>query len=92
MSRASGYTHRRFRPDAVRTANPAIIAPAFPAALIPGTARATGRNSRPAPRPTSGQDTLSARPVRGRPWKASGYTDRATGTDAVRYTSVDTAT
>ena len=29
--------------------------------------------------------------VRGRPWKADGYTDRAIGTDAVRYTSVDTA-
>jgi hypothetical protein len=29
--------------------------------------------------------------VRGRPWKADGYTHRATGTDAVRYTSVDTA-
>jgi len=34
----------------------------------------------------------SAQPVRGSPWKADGYTDRATGTDAVRYTSVDTAT
>jgi len=33
-----------------------------------------------------------AGPVRGRPWKADGYTNRATGTDAVRYTSVDTAT
>jgi len=33
-----------------------------------------------------------ARPVRARPCKADGYTDRATGTDAVRYTSVDTAT
>ena len=31
-----------------------------------------------------------APPVRARPWKADGYTDRATGTDAVRYTSVDT--
>jgi hypothetical protein len=38
------------------------------------------------------QDTPPVRPVRGRPWKTSGYTDRATGTDAVRYTSVDTAT
>ena len=27
--------------------------------------------------------------VRARPWKASGCTDRATGTDAVRYASVD---
>jgi hypothetical protein len=26
------------------------------------------------------------RPVRGRPWKADGYTDRATGLDAVRHT------
>src|ERR1700677_735629 len=33
-----------------------------------------------------------ADPVRGRPWKADGYTDRATGSDAVRYASVDTAT
>src|SRR6266567_3749412 len=33
-----------------------------------------------------------ARPVRGRPQKADGYADRATGTDAVRYTSVDAAT
>jgi hypothetical protein len=32
------------------------------------------------------------RPVRGRPWKADGYTDRATGLDAVRHASVDTAT
>jgi hypothetical protein len=30
--------------------------------------------------------------VRGRPWKTSGYTDRATAPDAVRYASVDTAT
>jgi hypothetical protein len=30
--------------------------------------------------------------VRGRPWKADGYTDRATGPDAVRYASVDTST
>ena len=30
--------------------------------------------------------------VRGRPWKADGYTDRATGPDAVRHMSVDTAT
>jgi hypothetical protein len=33
-----------------------------------------------------------ARPVRGRPRKADGYTDRATGPDAVRHASVDTAT
>jgi hypothetical protein len=31
-------------------------------------------------------------PVRGRPWKTSGYTDRATAPDAVRHASVDTAT
>jgi hypothetical protein len=41
---------------------------------------------------TSSPDTPPARPVRGRPWKADGYPDRATGTDVVRYTSVDTAT
>jgi hypothetical protein len=40
----------------------------------------------------SGRNMPLARPVRGRPWKADGYTDRATGPDAVRYTSVDTAT
>ena len=33
-----------------------------------------------------------AGPVRGRPRKTNGVPDRATGTDAVRYTSVDTAT
>jgi hypothetical protein len=32
------------------------------------------------------------RPVRGRPRKADGYTDRAIGPDAFRYMSVDTAT
>ena len=31
-------------------------------------------------------------PVRGRPWKTSGYADRATGPDVVRYASVDTTT
>ena len=31
-------------------------------------------------------------PVRGRPWKTSGYTDRASGTRPVRHASVDTAT
>jgi hypothetical protein len=35
---------------------------------------------------------LLARFVRGRPWRADGYTDRPGGPDAVRYTSVDTAT
>jgi len=33
-----------------------------------------------------------AEPVRGRPWKADGYTDRPQGPDAVRYASVDPAT
>jgi hypothetical protein len=36
--------------------------------------------------------TVRWRPVRGRPWKTSGYTDRATGTNPVRYMSVDAAT
>jgi hypothetical protein len=55
---------------------------------------------RPAPAPPARQasrspgppDQPSARPVRGRPWKTDGVADRTTGPDAVRYTSVDTAT
>jgi hypothetical protein len=46
----------------------------------------------PPRRRMSSRNTPPARPVRGRPWKADGYTDRAMGTDAVRYASVDTAT
>jgi hypothetical protein len=41
--------------------------------------------------PRSRQHMPPPRPVRGRPWKTSGYTDRPTGPHAVRYTSVDTA-
>ena len=37
-------------------------------------------------------DTLPTRPVRGRPRKADRDSDRATGTDAVRYASVNAAT
>jgi hypothetical protein len=43
-------------------------------------------------RRTPSRDTPPARPVRAGPWKTSGYTDRATGADAVRYASVDPAT
>jgi signal transduction histidine kinase len=52
---------------------------------IHGDARSTQRR-------TSSRNTRSARPVRGRPWKADGYADRPGGPDAVRYMSVDTAT
>ncbi len=54
-----------------------------------GPAHGDARSTRPG---TSSQDTPPARPVRGRPWKADGYTDRSGGPDAVRYASVDTAT
>jgi hypothetical protein len=49
-------------------------------------------NARSAQRLRSSRDMPPAWPVRGRLWKASGCTDRATGADAVRYTSVDPAT
>ena len=42
--------------------------------------------------PDQAGNTPPTRPVRARPWKADGYTDRATRPDAVRYASVDTAT
>jgi hypothetical protein len=45
----------------------------------------------PARHGASSPNTPPAQPVRGRPWKTSGYTDRATCADAVRYASVDTA-
>ena len=52
---------------------------------------AVGR--RMAPAPHLGRDKAPfAGAVRGRPWKADGVPDRATGPDDVRYTSVDTAT
>jgi hypothetical protein len=53
--------------------------------------RADTPDARPTRRHTSSQDMPPARPVRGRPWKPGGYTDRATGPDVGRYTSVDTA-
>jgi hypothetical protein len=34
-------------------------------------------------------DRQQTRPVRARPWKTDGYTDRPGGPDPVRYTSVD---
>ena len=72
---------------ACRTARPsAAAAPAPPRRCRP-PGRASCRHR------TSRQDTTSFNgPVRGRPWKADGVPDRATGPDAVRYTSVHTAT
>src|SRR4051812_21103465 len=51
---------------------------------------ADGRRMAPAPHLQAGHGSFTG-PVRGRPWKADGVPDRATGTDAVRYASVDTA-
>jgi hypothetical protein len=52
----------------------------------------THRDARPTRQRTSSRNTPPARPVRGRPWKTNGYTDRETCADAVRYTSVAPAT
>jgi hypothetical protein len=46
----------------------------------------------PDSRRTSSQNKPPARPVRGRPWKTDGAHRPSWRTDAVRYTSVDTAT
>jgi hypothetical protein len=67
------------------------FATTFPGRPPPGTARDTGTDPRLSGL-RSPLETPPARPVRGRPWKTSGYTDRATAPDAVRYASVDTAT
>jgi hypothetical protein len=67
------------------------FATTFPGRPPPGTARDTGTDPRLSGL-RSPLETPPARPVRGRPWKTSGYTDRATALDAVRYASVDTAT
>ena len=66
-----------------------------------GCHRAVARTRSPCARYAAASPTASqsppqrkpppARPVRGRPRKADGYADRATGTAAVRYTSVDPA-
>ncbi len=66
-----------------------------------GCHRAVARTRSPCARyaaasPTASQSPPPAQapasaPVRGRPRKADGYADRATGTAAVRYTSVDPA-
>jgi hypothetical protein len=48
-----------------------------------------GRDQRTTLRYTSRRNMSSARPDRGRPRKTDGYTDYATGTDAIRYTSAD---
>ena len=60
---------------ASRSCSPST-ATAFTAATTSSTSRSTISSSR------------LREVVRARPWKASGYTDRATGNDAVRYTSV----
>ncbi len=65
-------------------------------AVVRAIAEAHGAALTARARPAGGLDIEvafpPARPVRGRPQKADGYADRATGTDAVRYTSVDAAT
>ena len=77
--------------------------PPWPSAHPPSPPARVPRNHPEPPAGTSGCTPDSAtrvkpgnarqrRPVRGRPWKADGYTDRATGPDAVRYASVDIAT
>ena len=85
------------RPDRHTVPHPGAAhdATAFPA-------RPGGKGT---PMPTAGSAPMHARlnparqakppqtpPVRGRPWKASGYTNRATSPDFVRHASVTTAT
>ncbi len=65
---------------------------AFPAARAPGKHGAAGRtheDARPTRQRASSRNTPPAPPVRGRPWKTGGYTDRPGGPHAVRYASVD---
>jgi hypothetical protein len=70
-----------------RTATPVISAPAFPAALVPGDHAAAGRTQ--GCMPDSAAHVKPGHAVStARPWKSSGYTDHAAGTDVVRYTSV----
>ena len=67
---------------------------AFPAARAPGKHGAAGRthgDARPTRQRASSRNTPPAPPVRGRPWKTGGYTDRPGGPHAVRYASVDAA-
>ena len=76
---------------------PPITPPALPAPLPQprNTPKPAGDHTRTHARLSSlgrVRNMPPGRPVRGRPWKADGHTDRATGTDAVRNTSVDTAT
>jgi hypothetical protein len=87
-----GAGHCHARPQAL---SPAVSAPALPpGALVPGGVKRAGRHTQmhacPAAHIKPGHAASPARP-----WpsvETSGYTDRATGPDAVRYTSVDTAT
>ena len=78
-----------------RTASPAISAPAFPAALVPGNragrAAHTGMHARLGGA-RQARNTPPARPVRGRPWKADGAHRPSWRHGPVRYASVDTAT
>src|ERR1700736_2375791 len=72
-----------------------MSAPASPPCPLAEHADRTGirrMHARPTRHRAPSRYTPPARPVRGRPWKTSGYIDRATGTDAVRYVSVDPAT
>jgi len=93
-----GHPRPLYAPTTVtlsRTAALAISAPAFPARLAPGTIRqqsghtAGTPDSAPHVRPEHPHERGPFVAVRG---KADGYTDRATGTHAVRHMSVDTAT
>ena len=85
---------RSARPAAVtlpRTRRPSYQRAAFP--RRPGNSRADTRDTRPAQRCTSSQETPAGA---ARPWPSAERptvrTDRPGGPDAVRYTSVDTAT
>ena len=75
-----------------RTARPAISAPAFPAALVPGKSRGppgghTGMDAR-----LGGKRQARARPGTGTGTPSSGYPHRSLAPIPVRYASVDTAT
>ena len=88
---------RSARPQSVtvsRTVTPVISAPpSRPPALRENTGaagRTQGEHARLGG--ASSRNKPPARPVRGRPWKPGGYTDRPGGPHAVRYASVDAAT
>jgi hypothetical protein len=95
-TKTRAVTARSARPAASRSPGPLLQSSARPPSRPPSSrevARAGGhRDARPTLQRTSSRNTLQTRPVRGRPWKTDGYTDRPGDPDAVRYTSVDTAT